>query len=176
MRKVVAITVTVGALVALAILGTGAMASAPAAKHAAHGWARAASSDAAKAAAATPAHSQHLVLFAREVRDVFVDAGTPGESPGDSDFFEEVIRNAARTATVGKSAVECRNGIRTFNCAGTLLLFGKGKILAEGAFFAERDSVIPVTGGTGDFAGVGGQLVVTGVGANVTRYDLWLTR
>jgi hypothetical protein len=175
MRKIVAVMVIAGALVALAILGTGAMA-APAAKHAGHGWARVASGDAAKAAAAAPAHSQHLVLFARQVRETLVDVGPSGESTGDSDFFEEVLRNAARTATAGQSAVECRIGIRTFNCAGTLLLFGKGKIVAEGAFFAQRDSVIPVTGGTGDFAGVGGQLEVTGVSANVTRYDLWLTR
>jgi hypothetical protein len=176
MRKIVAVTVVAGSLVALGILGAGALA-APSAKHAGQGWARVAGgSGAAKVTAVGGKHVQHLVLFARTVREDFVDVGAPGESTGDSIFFEEVLRNAARTRNVGQSAVECRVGIRTFNCAGTLLLFGQGKITAEGAFFSERDSVIPVTGGTGTFAGVGGQLMVTDVSANVVRYDLWLVR
>ncbi|MDX6594118.1 MAG: Allene oxide cyclase [Gaiellales bacterium] len=175
MRKIVAVTVTTGALVALGILGAGALA-APSGKHAGQGWARAAGGDTAKVIAAGGKHAQHLVLFARTLREDFVNVGGSGEGTGDSIFFEEVLRNAARTRNVGTSAVECRIGIRTFNCAGTLLLFGKGKIMAQGALFDERDSVIPVTGGTGKFAGVGGQLMVTDVSANVVRYDLWLVR
>jgi hypothetical protein len=176
MRKVVAITVTAGALVALAVLGAGAFAASSSGKHAGKGWARMAGGSAAASAAAGASDNgtQHLVLFARSVREDFVDVGASGESTGDSVFFEDVVWNASRTARVGKDTVECRLGIRTFNCVGTLLLFGKGKIQVDGAFFADRDSVIPVTGGTGKFAGVSGQLVVTDVGANVTRYDLFI--
>jgi hypothetical protein len=175
MRKIVSVAIVAGALVALGILGAAALAG-PSAKHTGHGWARVAGIGAAANAAAAPAHAVHLVLYARLVREDFVDVGTQGESTGDSDFFEEVIWNAGQTARVGQDAVECRLGIRTFNCAGTLLLFGRGKIQVEGAFFGERDSVIPITGGTRNFAGVGGQMVVTNINSSLSRYDLWLVR
>jgi hypothetical protein len=179
MRKMVTIAVAAGALVALAVLGAGAFAASPG-KHAGQGWARVASGSAASSAAAAAAAdtngTEHLVFFARTAREDFVDVGASGESTGDSVFFEDVVWNASRTARVGKDSVECRLGIRTFNCAGTLLIFGKGKLQVDGAFFADRDSVIPVTGGTGTFAGAGGQMVVTDISANTTRYDIFLER
>jgi hypothetical protein len=76
---------------------------------------------------------------------------------------------------VGKDAVECRFGIRTLNCSGTLLLFGRGKIQVEGAFLSESDAVIPVTGGSGQFADVDGQMFVRTLTDTTQRYDLFIT-
>ncbi|MDX6534254.1 MAG: hypothetical protein QOF68_1998 [Gaiellales bacterium] len=175
MRKLLAVLVAAGALVALAILGAGALA-APAAKKAPHGFGRAAVTDAAvaKAAAVAPDGTEHIVLIAREVRAQDVDVPPAGESTGDSFFFEEALWNVGRTKQLGIDSAECRLGIRTFNCAGTLLLFGRGKIQVDGAFFFDRDATIPVTGGTGQFADVGGVMVITDISDTVQRYDLFV--
>jgi hypothetical protein len=180
MRKIVPVLLASGAVVALAIVGSGAIAAAPA-KKMADGWGRVASgsSSAAKAAAAAPAApagARHLVLYAKHLRETFVDLGKKGESTGDSDFFEESVWNAARTVRVGQDAVECRLGIRTFNCVGTLVVFKRGKIQVAGDFFADKDNVIPVVGGTGAFAGVGGQMSVADISPKWTRFDIYLTR
>jgi hypothetical protein len=177
MRKIVAITVAAGALVALAVLGAGAFAASPA-KQAGHGWARVAGAGADAASAARGSSNrdtQHLVLFARFLREQQVDVGPSGESTGDSVFFEDALLNGAGKR-VGKDAAQCTLGIRTFNCGGTMLVYGKGKIQVDGAFFADRDSVLPVTGGTGAFKGVGGQLVISDGPGNLERYDFFLVR
>jgi len=176
MRKLLVVLVAAGALVALGILGAGAFA-APSAKKATNGWGRvAAGPAAAKAVAAASDDSRHLVVIARTLRERGVDLPPSGESTGDVFFFEEAIWNRARTKRIGTTAAECQLGIRTFNCEGTLLLFGRGKIQVDGNFFADRDSVIPVTGGTGHFAGVGGQMVITDLAGGASRYHLLLTR
>jgi allene oxide cyclase len=177
MRKLVALVAVAGALVALAVVGAGAFAS-PSAKKAAHGWARAGAGSAAiaKAAAAAPDGAEHIVLIAKEVRSAGVDAPPAGDSPGDTFFFEEVLWNQGRTMRVGRDAAHCTLGIRTIECGGTLLLAGRGKINVHGVLFGERDSVIPVTGGTGQFAHVDGVFVVTDINDTTARYDLFIER
>jgi allene oxide cyclase len=176
MRKILVLTVLAIALVAVAVVGVAAGA-APSAKKQLRGWARIAAHSSATAAAPVSGRgSEHLVLYAKTARQAVVDNGATGESTGDSFFFEESIWNQARTDRVGRDAVECVVGIRTFNCNGTLVLRDRGKIQVTGGFFSDADSTIPVTGGTGEFAGVGGALVVTDVSNNATRFDLYLTR
>src|SRR4051812_4116070 len=81
MRKLLTVLVAAGALVALAIVGAGALAS-PSAKKAGHGFARASGGSAAvaNAAAAAPDGAEHIVLIAKQVRGEFVDLGASGES------------------------------------------------------------------------------------------------
>jgi hypothetical protein len=87
-----------------------------------------------------------------------LDVDPPGFSPGDVYLFGVKVFNEDRSKVVGRDAERCEVGFNTYSCAITVKLFGRGKIRADGAFF--EDNVIPVTGGTGKFAGVGGELHV----------------
>ena len=93
-------------------------------------------------------------------RETGVDVGAEGESTGDFFVGEETVYNSGGGKVIGEDTVRCEIGIRTFNCAGTIKLDGRGKIRVAGAFFGPRDVVIPITGGTQNFSGVGGQMKV----------------
>ncbi len=129
-----------------------------------HGWPASARSESAattitstKAAAA--AGSQTLLLVAHQVRHANVDINNDGFGPGDFFLFEENLRYAnGGTQVVGRDSVRCTAGITTFICDGTILLYGKGKITVYAARFGPHDDDIDITGGTGNFENIGGQL------------------
>ena len=93
-------------------------------------------------------------------REALVDVGPAGDSAGDFFIFEERVFDRSGTDLVGRDAVRCELGLRTFTCEATLRLNGKGSIRVAGTLFNERDNVFPVTGGTDAYQGVGGQLTV----------------
>lgn len=167
------------ALVATAAsVGAGAMATtgggaAPAVQErASHRWAgrpaasvadaeRLAAADraaAARSAGAAQRAGQTLIFVTREVRAVEIDLPPAGFGPGDFFMFEDIVFDRSGTRQVGRDSVRCQGGLRTFLCDGTLQVFGRGKIQVSGALFGARDNVIPITGGTGVYEGVGGEL------------------
>ncbi len=103
-------------------------------------------------------HGADLVLRGVEVRAAEVDLGEAGMSAGDFFHFEERFHRPGSREIIGKGAARCEVGVRTFHCAGTVKIFGKGKIVVEGALFGREENRIPITGGTGDYAGVGGTM------------------
>lgn len=111
-------------------------------------------------AAAEKAGGRHtLVIYTRELRGAGVDVGRRGESPGDYFVFEEAAYNRSGKR-IGADSVRCMLMVRTFRCDGTIRIWGTGKIDVSGSFFWERDNRIPITGGTGRYAGAGGTLRV----------------
>jgi hypothetical protein len=90
-----------------------------------------------------------------------------GESPGDKfGFTEKLFQRGER---VGRDAVECtikRVTRRSFTmqCVGTLVLKGRGQITIQGVItFSETSGdefELAVTGGTREFRGVSGEMVV----------------
>lgn len=121
----------------------------------------AASEAAATAAAAADGEVQRLVVTSRELRGQGVDLPPAGDSPGDFFLFEERLFDQTGTRGIGMDSVRCELSLRTFTCEATLVLNGRGKIRIAGTVFSERDNVFPVTGGTGEFLGVGGRLNVS---------------
>ncbi len=110
-------------------------------------------------AAAARGDDSTLIVVGREVRAAEVDLGREGFSPGDFFIFEEKVFDNTRTERIGRDSVRCEAGVgRTFTCEATLRFNGQGKIRAAGTLFRRTDNVIPVTGGTRDFRGVGGSL------------------
>jgi len=107
-------------------------------------------------------------------REAFVDLAPAGDSAGD--FFISEARIFDRSRLVGKDAVRCELGLRTFTCEATLLVNGKGKIRVAGTLFAEQDNVLPVTGGTDAYEGVGGQLTIFNLPGGRTALVFHLTR
>lgn len=112
-----------------------------------------------KADAATSG-SQVLLLREHPVREVFVDVTENGFSAGDYFIFESQLRYLQGAEVVGRDSVRCTVGPRTFICDATALLFGKGKVVAYAAIFPHGAVSLAVTGGTGIYKGVGGQLNV----------------
>ena len=121
------------------------------------GWPQASASGSSARVSARE-HGADLVLQGKEVRSAEVDLGEAGESTGDFFHFEERYSEPGTRDVVGKGAARCEVGIRTYVCNGTFKVFGKGKIVVDGAFFGPRDDRLAITGGTGDFAGVGGTM------------------
>ena len=89
-----------------------------------------------------------------------VDLGPKGDSPGDFFLFSQKWRNEAGTRVIGRALARCEIGLppsrRTCEVTGNL--DGRGKIRMGGTFFGEQDLTGVITGGTGDFLGVGGEV------------------
>ncbi len=100
-----------------------------------------------------------------------IDVGREGESPGDYFVFQSrLMKNGER---VGRDAVRCMLGVRTFTCDGTFLMTGRGKIAVSGTLFADqRDFRLPITRGTGAFKDARGQLTVEEGRATVLAFEL----
>ena len=111
-------------------------------------------------AAAARGDDSTLIVVTRAVRGAGVDVGAKGESPGDFFVFEEKVFDNTRTEKIGRDAVRCEAGLRTFTCEATIRINGRGKIRVAGTLFRPTDNIVPVTGGTQNFRGVGGSLTV----------------
>jgi hypothetical protein len=98
------------------------------------------------------------VVQTKEVRADNVDVGRKGDSPGDFFVFEERAYKPGTQTVIGRDAARCEMDIRTFQCGATLQVFGEGKIVVDGALFADKDNLFAITGGTGSYAGVGGTM------------------
>ncbi len=127
-------------------------------------------------AAAARGDDSTLIVVGRVVREAEVDLGREGFSPGDFIIFEEKLFDNTRTERIGRDSVRCEAGLRTFTCEGTLRIKGQGKIRIAGTIFRPTDNVIPVTGGTQDFRGVGGSLQFFGLGDRDTALVLDLVK
>ncbi|HET7474565.1 MAG TPA: hypothetical protein VFJ97_00905 [Dermatophilaceae bacterium] len=109
-------------------------------------------------------------------REAFVDVGASGDSPGDFFIAEGRILDRSGSRMIGSDALRCEAGVRTFTCEATLVVTGKGKIRVAGTLFSNRDNVLPVTGGTDAYAGVGGQVTFFNLGHGRTALIFDLTR
>ena len=138
------------------------------------------------ASATTPTPLSHeggdtFVVRGREVAGKEVNVNGPRFGPGDYFLFKEKLRNRAGTH-VGYDNIICtahfpftreRSAVL---CEGTFTFFGrggieKGKISVEGmiVFREGIDSFpIPITGGTGHYQNVRGELHVPTQGSNLT--------
>jgi hypothetical protein len=171
MRKLVLFVVAAMALAATAALAIAAGSSSS--QPTFHGWNSTARS-AAESASAPPAGSHRIVVIEQEVRSAFVDVGAAGESPGDSFIFEGRLWNAGRTRVVGRDSGQCTIRIRSFHCNATAFLMGRGTITIDGATFGP--DLYAIVGGTGHFAGAGGELRVREAPHNMSRLTFYLVR
>jgi hypothetical protein len=107
------------------------------------------------------------------------NSGKPGARAGDNAIFTLKLYSDARlTRAVGTAAYTCTvNFGQQAICEGQFQLTGGGTMIAMGpADLKSGDLVLPVTGGTGRYAGAHGQLTSTAAGTKtntqIIRFQL----
>jgi hypothetical protein len=135
---------------------------------------------------ASPSEASHkdqkLTLTGKTLGAEQIDVGKPGPSLGDGQIItQDVYRNGKR---VGTSDLECtmvRVELPKFavQCFNTTSLAG-GQITSQGVVTSDEIEQVPfvqaVTGGTGAYKGVGGELTVDEAGDKPAELTFELTR
>ena len=124
------------------------------------------------AGAASAAEREKLSVVERATTDVVTDTGVEGDSVGDILTFANEIYDEADTARLGADNGWCvRTAVgKAWECFWTLTL-DQGQITVEGPFYDAGDSMLAVTGGTGAYAGVRGEMKLHARNAEGSAYD-----
>jgi allene oxide cyclase len=104
--------------------------------------------------------------------DTVTDTGAKGDSVGDLLTFANDIFDAKDAQKVGSDSGWCIRTVagKSWECFWTLTL-ADGQITVEGPFLDAGDSVVAVTGGTGKYAGVRGEMALHARDAKGSAYD-----
>jgi len=125
---------------------------------------------------ARAAQMEHLNLVERATSDTVIDNGDKGDSAGDLLTFANDIYDEADANKVGSDNGWCIRVVagKSWECFWTLTL-ADGQITVEGPFLDAGDSVLAVTGGTGKYAGVRGEMALHARDAKGSAYDFKYT-
>ncbi|MGQ0485790.1 MAG: allene oxide cyclase family protein [Hyphomicrobiales bacterium] len=130
-------------------------------------------------ALSTPAWAagpERLNLVERATTDAVLDLGAKDDSAGDILTFANEVYDEANKAKVGDDNGWCIRTVvgKAWECVATLTL-ADGQITGEGPFLDGKDSVWAVTGGTGKYAGVRGEMILHARNPEGTEYDFKFT-
>lgn len=127
----------------------------------------------------TPPRPQVLRFLDVQDRFATLDVGAAGDSPGDTLFFDNQLRDPTDTRRVGRFVSRCIQGVGDwYHCQGTLQLEDSKIELATTTTLAEPNGIVAaVTGGTGRYAGAAGQVHIRPTGTpGASRLVVKLTR
>ena len=103
-----------------------------------------------------------ITVLGTTIKDRYVDVGKPGFSAGDVLVFVERLTDEGDDSVVGKGRIQCTVHVGPWAiCTGTFNFTGRGEIVGEGLVpFSDNVASfdVPVTGGTGDFTNVRGEV------------------
>jgi len=108
-------------------------------------------------------------------RFTFVDVAPKGESPGDYGVFRDAVftGGGARVGTIDAQCIASYSD----QCNGSIRLPGRGQITFAGITPLGRDpDHYAITGGTAQFAGVGGELMIEFPDFDRAKLTIRLTR
>lgn len=127
---------------------------------------------AARHAAASVPSGTTIHVIEHAITDTVVDIGKKGDSLGDQLAFGNPIFDAANKTRVGRDQGNCVRVTvgKAWECYWTVLL-PAGQITVEGPFYDVGDSVLAITGGTGAYSGVRGQMKLHARDAKGSAYD-----
>lgn len=111
-------------------------------------------------------------LVERATSDAVTDTGAEGDSAGDILTFANPVYDEANATQLGTDNGFCvRTEVaKAWECFWTLTL-GDGQITVEGPYLDSGDSVLAVTGGTGAYSGVSGEMALHARNPEGTEYD-----
>jgi len=118
------------------------------------------------------ADDEKIALVERATTDVVTDLGASGDSPGDLLTFANEVFDAENKTMVGRNNGWCIRTVagQAWECFWTVTL-QKGQITVAGPFYDGKESVLAVTGGTGKYDDVKGEMQLRARNAEGTEYD-----
>ncbi|MBA2124790.1 Allene oxide cyclase [Hyphomicrobium methylovorum] len=113
-----------------------------------------------------------VVLVEHNSNWTTTDTGAPGDSVGDVMTFANTIFDAKNEKQVGTNNGVCIRTVvaEAYECNWTTFL-ADGQISVAGPFYDAKDATLAVTGGTGAYEGMHGQLKVHARDAKATEID-----
>ena len=116
--------------------------------------------------------AKQLVVVERATSDTITDLGAKGDSVGDILTFANDIYDQSNANKIGSDNGWCARTVagQAWECIWTVTL-DKGQITVEGPFYDSKDSVLAITGGTGEFAKARGEMGLHARDAKGSAYD-----
>ena len=117
--------------------------------------------------------ARRLTVVEHAISDSVVDTGPAGDSLGDILAFGNPIFDAANVKQIGRDQGYCvrTNVGLSWECNWTVIL-AEGSLVVEGPFYDDlRDSQLAITGSTGDFRNVRGEMTLHARDAAGTEFD-----
>jgi hypothetical protein len=120
----------------------------------------------------TPLAAKPMHFVEHAVTDATAHIGKDADNRGDVLTFSNDVYDAANKLKVGTDQGYCIRIVvgQSFECNWTLILPG-GQITVEGPFLDTGDSTLAITGGTGKYAGVRGEMKLHARDAKGSEYD-----
>lgn len=115
---------------------------------------------------------EYLNVVERATSDAVLDTGAQGDSAGDILTFANEIYDEANKTKLGDNNGWCIRTVpgKAWECFSTLTI-AEGQITVEGPFLDGKDSVLAVTGGTGEYSGARGDMQLHARNPQGTEYD-----
>ncbi len=121
---------------------------------------------------AAVAEPQEVKMVEHATTDAVTDTGAAGDSAGDILTFANEVFDADDKTKIGTDQGVCFRTLpgKAWECFWTVSL-DKGQITVEGPFLDSGDSVLAITGGTGEFAGATGDMALSAIGTDGKAYN-----
>ena len=115
---------------------------------------------------------ERLAVVERAATDAVTDTGTSGDTVGDILTFANEVYDEANAKMIGTDNSWCVRTVvgKAWECFWTMSL-ADGQITVEGPFMDAGDSTLAITGGTGAYAGVGGEMKLHARDDKASEYD-----
>ena len=122
-----------------------------------------------------PAAAQEsLVLIEHVTDEQVVDLGDEGDTVGDTLVFSNELYDDQNANMVGRSHGSCMRTVvgESWDCTFTSTL-ENGSLVVTGPFFDDGTGSFAITGGTGDYAGAGGQMSLQASASSTAESPEW---
>jgi len=118
------------------------------------------------------AAGEEIKLIEHATTDAVTDTGAAGDSAGDILTFANEVFDADDKNKIGTNQGVCFRTVpgKAWECFWTVSL-AKGQITVEGPFYDTGDSVLAITGGTGEYAEAEGEMALSPIGTDGKAYS-----
>ena len=113
-----------------------------------------------------------LRVVERAENNTIVDLGESGDSIGDLLVWNNPIYDPSNQTKLGDDQGSCVRTVvgQAWECTWTLIL-PEGQLTVQGPFYDTADSILAITGGTGNYRDARGQMTLHARNAEGTEYD-----
>lgn len=120
------------------------------------------------------AAQEQLILIEHVTDEQVVDLSNEGDSVGDTLVFSNELYDDQNANLVGRSHGSCLRTVvgESWDCTFTNTL-ENGSLVVTGPFYDDGRGTFAITGGTGDYAGAGGQMSLQAAESSTTESPQW---